>query len=55
MVKIKQKRGTGVKTPPPRSFWCGSNDYGADFGEFLREKLSKGSSLLNMLYEVTIK
>jgi len=24
MVRIKQKRGTGVKTPPPRSFWCGN-------------------------------
>jgi len=24
MVRIKQKRGTGVKNPSPRSFWCGS-------------------------------
>jgi len=23
MVQIKQKKGTGVKNPPPRSFWCG--------------------------------
>jgi len=23
MVQIKPKRGTGVKTPSPRSFWCG--------------------------------
>ena len=23
IVQIKQKRGTGVKTPSPRSFWCG--------------------------------
>jgi len=25
MVHIKQKRGTGLKTPSPRSFWCGCN------------------------------
>jgi len=27
MVQIKQKRGTGVKTPSPRSFWCGMNEW----------------------------
>ena len=24
MVQFKQKRGTGVKTPSPRNFWCGT-------------------------------
>ena len=27
MVQHKPKRGTGVKTPSQRSFWCGTCEY----------------------------
>jgi len=45
MEQINQKRGTGVKTPSPRSFWCGIECRG-------RETISKWSHEIDLVYKL---